>query len=80
MTNPSDETCALLRKIEAVSVSIGLRAGWIIEDTNRLVNRPNWQTKAEAELEAAEAQLKRALSNVQGARKLYARKPLLAAE
>ena len=77
----TDRDTLLLRRIQAVSISIGMEAEWVICDLNRLVNRPGWQTKAEAELENAEQQLTRALSVVQQARALYRKlQPLQAAE
>lgn len=78
MSNPTDEVIAVLRKIEAVGGSLETRARWIKEDVDALVHRPGWQTKAEDALVQAEHQLKRALSAVQGARKLYVRKPIAA--
>lgn len=63
-----------LRKIEAVSASLELRARWIAEDVNNLVNLPSWETKAEDGLLAAEQRLRRTLQVVEQARALMLRK------
>jgi hypothetical protein len=75
------DTFTTLRKIEAVSSSLEMRARWIADDVNELVNLPLWETQAEDHLAKAEHQLKRALQNVTQARELMLKKrPLQAAE
>jgi hypothetical protein len=77
----SDEVIETLRKIEAVGISMEMRERWIMEDTNNLVNLPQWETKAEDALSRAEHQAKRTLQTIQQARALLARKrPPIAAE
>lgn len=69
----NDEATEVLRKIEAVSQSLELRARWISEDVNRVVNLPSWETKAEDALHRAEHQLRRSLQTVEQARALVAK-------
>lgn len=77
----SDQTCATLRKIEAVAISLEMRGRWIADDVNNLVNLPGWETRAEDELAKAEHQLKRTLQTVAQARALILKlRPLQAAE
>lgn len=77
----SDETMATLRKIEAVSVSFEMRARWITDDVNALVNLPSWETRAEDQLAKAEHQVRRTLQAIEQARALLLKKrPLQAAE
>lgn len=81
MNNPTNETCETLRKIEAVSQSLEMRARWVADDCNALVNLPSWETKAEDALNKAEMQTRRTLQTVQQARALLLKKrPLQAAE
>lgn len=70
MTPATFEQTALLRKIEAVSLSLDMRARWIAQDSGALVNVPGWETKAEEALETAEASLTRSLHAVKDARTL----------
>lgn len=69
-----DEQTKTLREIESVSVTIGMRARWVSEDVNRLVNLPAWETNAEDSLDKAEDMLARALSIVQQAKALLKKK------
>jgi hypothetical protein len=79
--NPNNETIETIRKIEAVSMSMEIRERWIMEYVNDLVNLPQWETKAEDALAAAEHQAKRTLQTLTQARALLARKrPQIAAE
>jgi hypothetical protein len=81
MSVPTDETMDCLRKIEAVSVSFEMRARWITDDVNALVNLPSWETRAEDRLAKAEHQVRRALQTIEQARALLLKKrPLQAAE
>jgi len=78
---PTDQDCEVLRRIEAVSKSLEMRGRWLVDDLNKLVNLPDWETKAEDALEKAEMQMRRTLQTVQQARALMLKKrPLIAAE
>lgn len=81
MSVPTDEAMETLRKIEAVSVSFEMRARWITDDVNALVNLPSWETRAEDRLAKAEHQVRRTLQTIEQARALLLKKrPLQAAE
>lgn len=81
MNTPSDETCKTLRSIEVVSGSLEMRGRWLVDDLNKLVNLPDWETKAEDALAKAEMQIRRTLQTVEQARALMLKKrPLIAAE
>lgn len=76
-----DEQTAVLRKIEAVSMSLEMRGRWLADDLDRLVNLPAWETDAEDMLAKAEHQIQRTLQAVQQAQALLQRKrPQQAAE
>lgn len=75
------EVKPLLRTIKQRADECGMRAGWITDDCNELVNMPGWETQAEEALCEAEQKLRRAALTVQQALLLLARKrPAIAAE
>ena len=77
----SNELTDILRKIEAVSVSLEMRGRWIADDVNRVVNLPSWETQAEDTLARAEHQLRRTHGMVKQAQILLQKKrPQRAAE
>lgn len=70
-----------LRAIKQRADECGMRARWITDDCNELVNMPGWETQAEEALSEAEHQLRRAALTVQQALLLLAKKrPAIAAE
>ena len=74
MTNNQPPIFTALQKIEGVASTIEMRARWLADDVNELVNLPAWETQAEDGLAKAEQSLQRSLSVVQQAGDLLKKK------
>lgn len=72
----NNQTMALLYKIEAVAGSLSTRARWLSDDCAALTRRPDWKTKAEAEVTLAEQELEAALAVVKQVRAAWPKKPV----
>ncbi len=57
-----------LDQVEYYADDLKSRADWITRHVNSLINRPPYETRAEASLNKAEHALRRALDHVQNAK------------
>lgn len=72
-----DRITKLLYKIEETAISLTTRCNWITADVAELIAQPSKLTRAEHELENAEAVLNAALTAVRTALTQFINKPIV---
>ena len=60
MSYPSDETIRMLHNVRDYAYTIWVRSQWLMTDVDIIQQRPDWETKAEEDIEAALEKVKEA--------------------